>query len=113
MTGSPRVGPRGAVDATAAQASPLRCRQAFGVEDDMRVIADLTDAEIEALKPCDVLSLIMRSAMRTGDLVLALDAASALAPYRHRTMMPKPWVDYSAGEGISNATTGNHDERKH
>jgi hypothetical protein len=78
------------------------------------VIPELTDEQIDALYPADVLVLIMRTALRRGDLVLALDAASALAPYRHRPMAAKPWVGYSAGDGISNATgTGNHDDRKH
>jgi hypothetical protein len=79
----------------------------------MRAIAELTDEEIDALRPCDVLLLIMHAAVRKGDLPLALDAAAALAPYRHRQMAAKPWIDYS-GDGISNATgTGNHDDRKH
>jgi hypothetical protein len=79
----------------------------------MRVIAELTDEEIDALRPCDVLQLIMHAAVRKGDLSLALDAAAALAPYRHRQMAAKPWIDYSAGDGISNVGTGNHDDRKH
>jgi hypothetical protein len=78
----------------------------------MVIISELTDEQIDALSPADVLSLIMRTALRKGDLVLALDAASALAPYRHRQMGAKPWIDHGARD-ISNATTGNHDDRKH
>ncbi len=48
----------------------------------------MTEDELAAMAPLDVMLHIMRHAVRIGSWSLALDAPKAAAPYQHRTLMP-------------------------
>ena len=77
--GSPKTGGR---QIGTQNRATLEAKKAL-LEAERALGAKLSEAEVKAMSPVDVMTLVMRTALKAGNYQVALTAATNLAPYIH------------------------------